>query len=115
MSTNIEKLMKFLPEDLIQKQVMVEWRAKTKILNDLPKNNYKIPTLITPMTKTIKYKGKTINKHLEELARNEETLSPQQKEFIKYFQEEYVKETFQKITGKKYLKPKQKPKKRRFF
>ena len=113
MSTNIQGLMKFLPEDLIKKQVSKEWRAKTKCLNKLPQNKHKVLGLITPMTKTIKFQGKNINKHLNELSKQDSKPNYKQLEFIKYFQEEYVKMSFEKITGNPFLEPKKQKSKKK--
>ena len=112
MSTNIQNLMKFLPEDLIKKQVSKEWRAKTKCLNKLPQHKYKVLGLITPMTKTIKFQGKNIDKHLDELSKQDSKPNYKQLEFIKYFQTEYVIKSFEKITGKPFLELKNKSKKK---
>ena len=115
MSTNIQGLMKFLPEDLIKKQVSKEWRAKTKCLNKLPQNKHKVLGLITPMTKTIKFQGKNIDKHLDELSKQDSKPNYGQLEFIKYFQTEYVIKSLEKITGKSFLEPKKQKKPKRML
>jgi len=97
---HIQKLMKFLPEKLIIKQVQKEWRAKTKGLTKLPKNTKKINSLKTDGTKKIKYQEKTCFKWLCEIEK-EPNYTKKQLEFIKWFQEEYYKKSFEAITGKK--------------
>ena len=115
MNTKIQGLIKFLPEDLIKKQVSKEWQAKTKCLNKLPQNKHKVLGLITPMTKTIKFQGKNIDKHLSELSKQDSKPNYKQLEFIKYFQTEYVIKSFEKITGKPYLEPKNQKKPKRML
>jgi len=117
MSTNdnIQKLMKFLPEDLIKKQVGEEWKAKTKCLNKLPEQKHKVKGLMTNATKTEKYKNKTVDKYLHELNTQETTPTQIQQDFIKWFQTEYVKRSFEKITGKPFLEPKKQQKKKRIL
>jgi len=115
MNTNdgIQKIMKFLPEDLIKKQVGEEWKEKTKCLNNLPEQKHKVKGLQTPMTQTVKYKNKIVNKYLHELSTQETTPTLIQQDFIKWFQTKYVEQSFETITGKPFLEPKnQKTKKR---
>lgn len=98
----IEKIMRFLPEDLIQKQVIKEWNAKTKLLNKLPETKNKIKSLKTQMTKTIKYKEKPVNYYLEQLETQTTQPNQEQLQFIKWFQKEYPKISFEQIVGKPF-------------
>ncbi len=101
-----EKIMKFLPEDRIQKQVIIEWNAKTKLLNKLPETRNKISGLKTQMTKEIKYEGLPANHYLDMLETQVTKPNQKQLEFIKWFQTEYPKISFEKIVGKPFLEPK---------
>jgi Zn-dependent M16 (insulinase) family peptidase len=98
---NLQKLMNFLPEKLIIKQVQKEWKAKTKGLTKLPVNTKKINSLKIPATKKVKYKGKTCFNWLCELEKQTE-FNKQYLEFIIWFQDEYCKKSFELITGKKW-------------
>ena len=104
-NNNIQKLMNFLPEKLIRQQVQKEWKAKTKGLIKLPVNIKKINSLKVLATKKVIFKGKTCFKWLCELEKQTK-FNQKQLEFIIWFQDEYVKLSFEKITGKKWKEQK---------
>ena len=100
---NLQKLMNILPEKLIIQQVKKEWYAKTKGLVKLPKDLKKIKSLKTDGTRKIKYNGKTAHKCLSEFAKTE-TITKEDLKFIKWFQTDYIEQSFEIITGKKMVK-----------
>ena len=94
------KMACLVPENQIMGELNKQWIKKTKFLNDLPKNKNQIKGIKTKGTKEIKFKERTCFNWLTELEITNE-LTIKQKQFIKWFQVEYTKKSYEAITGKK--------------
>jgi hypothetical protein len=96
----LQKLMCFIPEDKLKKEVKKKWIKKTKFMDKTPIDKKQLNEIITKGTKQTKYKNITAHKWLKNL-KDATTITEEQKEFIKWFQTEYPIISFKLISGKK--------------
>jgi hypothetical protein len=102
---NLIKIMQLLPKHITNKALEKEWNNKTKPLNQLPnqENQQQIKKQITPQTKKTNYQNKTTHEWLTELTKlkNTDTLTTNQKQFIKWYKTEYPQISIKQILQEK--------------